>query len=88
MTENDLRERPCAEPRIAICTALPEELAACRLVIDELAALNPGHPDDGNQYWCGTLPSREENGDRPQENKENRGRPRIPGHLPQNVVCP
>lgn len=60
MTKNELTPNPCAEPRIAICTALPEELAACRLMIDGLAALNADHPDDGNQYWCGTLPSRGE----------------------------
>lgn len=58
MTKTEFDPNPCAEPRIAICTALPEELAACKLMIDGLAPLNADHPDDGNQYWCGTLPSR------------------------------
>jgi len=58
MTAIDYPDHHCADPRIAICTALPEELAACRLVIDDLAPLNPENPDDGNLYWCGTLPSR------------------------------
>ncbi|MFZ1827525.1 MAG: hypothetical protein WAW42_01885 [Candidatus Competibacteraceae bacterium] len=46
------------QPRFAICTALPKELAACRLILDDPAPVNPASADDGNQYWWGTLPSR------------------------------
>ena len=46
------------QPRFAICTALPKELAACRLILDNPAPVNPPSADDSNQYWCGTLPSR------------------------------
>lgn len=46
------------QPRSAICTALSKELAACRLILDDPAPVNPASADDGNQYWCGTLPSR------------------------------
>ena len=46
------------QPRFAICTALSKELAACRLILDDPAPVNPASADDGNQYWCGTLPSR------------------------------
>ncbi len=46
------------QPRLAICTALPKELAACRLMLDDPEPVNPPSADDGNQYWWGTLPSR------------------------------
>ena len=46
------------EPRIAICTALPNELAACRAMLDSPRPINPTSADDPNQYWLGTLPSR------------------------------
>ena len=46
------------QPRLAICTALPKELAACQLILDDPAQVNPASADDGNPYWWGTLPSR------------------------------
>ena len=45
-------------PRLAICTALPKELAACLAILDSTTPLNPDCPDDANQYWWGSLPSR------------------------------
>ena len=46
------------QPRFAICTALPKELAACRLILDDPAPVNSGSANDSNQYWCAILPSR------------------------------
>ncbi len=46
------------QPQIAICTALPKELAACLVMLDSSRPVNSSTPDDPNQYWCGTMPSR------------------------------
>jgi len=58
MTTPDNADSNTLQPCLAICTALPKELAACRLILDYPTPVNPPSADDGNQYWCGTLPSR------------------------------
>ncbi|MBK8964253.1 MAG: hypothetical protein IPM75_14625 [Candidatus Competibacteraceae bacterium] len=58
MTELAKADSPALQPRLALCTALPEELAACRLILDDPPPVNPHSREDNNQYWCGTLPSR------------------------------
>lgn len=58
MTTPNNADSNTLQPCLAICTALPKELAACRLILDYPTPVNPPSADDGNQYWCGTLPSR------------------------------
>ena len=58
MTTADQAEAEAFQPTIAICTALPKELSACRLVLDSEAPVNPDSPEDGNQYFRGSMPSR------------------------------
>jgi nucleoside phosphorylase len=46
------------EPSIGICTALPKELTACRLILDFPSPVNSDSADDGNQYYRASIPSR------------------------------
>ena len=55
MTEPAKADSPTLQPRLALCTALPEELAACRLILDDPPPVNPHSREDNNQYRCGTL---------------------------------
>ncbi|WP_425411941.1 hypothetical protein [Methylomicrobium agile] len=58
MKTNNTDNQKDIQPRLAICTALPKELAACLAIFDSTTPLNSDCPDDANQYWWGSLPSR------------------------------